>query len=105
MTRLVIEVERLYDTTVGNRNLQREVTRARASYIGAFQQLARAMTAFNEAHVPLEPDDDGRLAPWTRDHVQIMRACAEAWPRVMEARRQSDALLRDLVRPAARPYA
>ncbi len=90
---------------VGNPNLQREVTRARSAYIGALRRLAGAMTAFHHAQVPLDPDERGQLAGWTREHVTVMRACAEAWPAVVEARRLYDALLRDLGRPASRPYA
>jgi hypothetical protein len=90
---------------MGNPNLQREATRARSTYLGALRRLARAMNAFHDAEVPLDPDDRGQLRPWTREHVTVMRACAEAWPAVVEARRTYDALIRDLGRPAARPYA
>jgi hypothetical protein len=92
-------------TAMGNPNLEREVTRARSTYLGALLRLARAMEAFHEAHVPLDPDPLGRLAPWNRQHVTVMRDCAEAWPALVEARRTYDALLRDLGRPATRPYA
>jgi hypothetical protein len=90
---------------MGNPNLQREVTRARSAYLGALRRLARAMHAFQEAAVPLDPDELGRIAPWTHEHVTVMRACAQAWPAVVEARRLYDALVRDLGRPATRPYA
>jgi hypothetical protein len=90
---------------MGNLNLQREVTRARSAYIGALRRLARAMTTFHDAQVPLDPGERGQLAAWTHEHVTVMHACAEAWPAVVEARRVYDALLRDLGRPASRPYA
>jgi hypothetical protein len=90
---------------VGNRNLEREVRRARSEYLAALHRLALAMTAFNDAQVPLHPDGHGRLEAWTREHVAVMRACGTAWPEVVEARRTYDAFLRDLGRPAARPYA
>jgi hypothetical protein len=90
---------------MGNPNLQREVTRARSAYIGALRRLAQAMTAFHDAGVPLDPDQRGELTGWTRDQVEVMRACAKAWPAVVEARRLYDALVRDLGRPASRPYA
>jgi hypothetical protein len=90
---------------VGNPNLQREVTRARSAYIGALRRLAQAMTAFHEAQVPLDPDERWQLTAWTREHVTVMRACADAWPAAVEARRVYDALVRDLGRPASRPYA
>ncbi len=95
----------MYDAGMGNPNLQREVTRARSAYIGALRRLAEAMNAFHEAGVPLDPDAQGRLAPWTREHVTVMRRCAQAWPEVVAARRLYDALLRDLGRPATHPYA
>jgi hypothetical protein len=90
---------------MGNPNLQREVTRARTTYIGALARLARAMNDFHDARVPLDPDSRGQLPPWTREHVTVMQACARAWPALVEARRTYDALLRDLGRPASRPYA
>ena len=92
-------------TIMGNPNLQREVVRARSAYIGALRRLAGAMTAFHDARVPLDPDERGQLTAWSREHVTVMRACAEAWPAVVEARRLYDALVRDLGRPASRPYA
>jgi hypothetical protein len=92
-------------TIMANPNLQREVTRARSAYIGALRRLAQAMTAFHDARVPLDPDERGQLTAWTREHVTVMRACAEAWPAVVESRRLYDALVRDLGRPASRPYA
>ncbi len=95
----------MYDGFVGNPNLEREVTRARSAYLGALRRLANAMTAFHDATVPLDPDERGRLSPWTHEHVVVMRACATAWPAVVEARRRYDALVRDLGRPASRPYA
>lgn len=98
-------IVRVYDCVMGNPNLQREVTRARSAYLGALRRLARAMTAFHEARVPLDPGERGQLSAWTREHVTVMRECAEAWPAVVEARRMYDALVRDLGRPASRPYA
>jgi len=95
----------MYDDRVGNQNLQREVTRARSTYLGALGRLARAMNDFHDARVPLDTNSRGQLPPWTRGHVAVMCACAEAWPAVVEARRVYDALVRDLGRPAARPYA
>jgi hypothetical protein len=92
-------------TIMGNPNLQREVTRARSAYVGALRRLAQAMTDFHDARVPLDPDERGQLTTWTSEHVAVMRACAEAWPAVVEARRIHDALVRDLGRPASRPYA
>jgi hypothetical protein len=86
-------------------NLQREVVRARSAYVGALKRLARAMTDFDDAEVPLDPDEHGQLPPWTREHVAVMRTCAAAWPELVEARRVYDALVRDLARPASRPYA
>ena len=90
---------------MGNPNLQREVSRARAAYLGALLRLAKAMTAFNEANVPLDPDQTGKIIAWSRRDVAVMKACADAWPAVVEARRLYDALLRDLGRPQERPYA
>ena len=91
-------LERLYHETMGNPNLEREAKLARTAYLGALQRLAEAMNAFNEAAVPLEPDEQGELTPWARTHVQVMRACALAWPDVVEKRREYDGRLRALRR-------
>jgi hypothetical protein len=88
---------------VSNPNLRREAMRARAAYLGAVQRLARAMRAYYEAHVPLEPDEHGGLSPWTSTHVAVMRECAEAWPAVVARRQTYDALLREFGSPEARP--
>jgi hypothetical protein len=46
---------------MGFPNLQREVTRARNSYLGVLRRLDVAMAAFNEAAVPLLPADNRRF--------------------------------------------
>jgi hypothetical protein len=96
-------LERLYDDRMGNPNLRREAMRARSAYLGAVHRLLRALKAFSEARVPLEPDAQGGLAPWTARHVAVMRECAEAWPAVVERRRAYDTLLRDLGEPGPGP--
>lgn len=73
---------------------EREARHARAAYLGSVLNLARSMTAFAEADVPLAPDPDGAIQPWTTEHVTVMRACAEAWPAVVDRRREYDAVLR-----------
>jgi hypothetical protein len=88
--------ELLYHQWMGFPNLQREATRARNSYLGALRRLDVAMAAFNEATVPMLPMENGRLAPWTREHVAVMRAAAEAWAGIVAARRGYDAAIRDL---------
>jgi hypothetical protein len=87
---------RAYDDGMGFPNLQREATRARSVYLGALRRLHRAMGMFNEAAVPLVPNEDGRLAPWTSEDVAVMRSCAEAWRAVVSARLGYDAALHDL---------
>jgi hypothetical protein len=77
--------------------------RARAAYLGAVQRLSRAMRAYYDAQVPLEPDAQGGLSPWSATHVAVMRECAEAWPAVVARRQTYDALLRDFGSPEARP--
>jgi hypothetical protein len=98
-------LERAYDECVGFPNLQREATRARSAYLGALRRLDRAMNMFNEANVPLAPDEDGRPAPWTIEGVVVMRSCARAWMAVVAARRGYDAALRDLDQNEALPRA
>lgn len=81
---------------MGFPNLNRELTRARSGYLGALRRLDLAMDAFGAAGVPLAPAEGGRLADWSREDVEVMRTCAEAWSAVILARRGLDAALRDL---------
>ena len=84
--------EHVYDD--GMSGHEREARQARAAYLGALHRLAQAMTAFNNANVPLEPDGHGRIGAWTAQHVAIMSSCAEAWPAVVARRRAYDATQR-----------
>jgi hypothetical protein len=90
---------------MGFPNLQREATRARSAYLGALRRLDQAMDTFNNVEVPLAPGEDGRLAPWTREDVAVMRSCAQAWMAVVAARRGYDAALGDLDQNEALPRA
>ena len=79
-------------------NLQRELTRARNSYLGAVRRLDEAMETFNTKDVPLVPLDNGRIQPWTRADVEVMTACADAWSAVVATHRGYQAAERDLAR-------
>jgi hypothetical protein len=86
-------------------NLEREARRARSAYLGSVQRLGDAMRAFHAARVPLNVDEHGKLAAWSRDDVQVMLTCAAAWADIVKTRRHLDVVERDLRRPAIRPYA
>jgi hypothetical protein len=91
------QVVRVYDGLMGHVNLDRELTRARNSYLGSVRRLDEAMQTFNMTEVPLMPTvDDRRFAPWSPRDTAVMRACADAWSAVVAAHRGYVAAERDL---------
>jgi hypothetical protein len=96
-------VERAYDGRVGTQ--EKEARRARAAYVGALTQLARAMTEFEQVGVPLEPLPSGRIAPWSAAQQAVMVACAEAWGAVVRQRRAYDVAAREANHPETWPHA
>jgi hypothetical protein len=96
-------VERVYDDAVGTQ--EKEARRARAAYVGALAQLARAMTEFERVGVPLEPLPSGRIAPWSAQQQMVMVACAEAWEAVVRQRRAYDTAIREVTHPETWPHA
>jgi hypothetical protein len=86
----------MYDERMGFPNLQRELTRARNTYLGSVRRLDETMEAFGATAVPLMPAENGAIESWTSDHAAAMSACAEAWSAVVTARRGFDAAERDL---------
>lgn len=96
-------LERVYDVEMGTQ--EKEARRARAAYVGALRQLARAMTDFERVGVPLEPLADGRIAPWSARQQEVMVACAEAWEGVVRQRRAYDVAVREAGHPETWPHA
>ena len=84
---------------------EREVRRARAAYVGALRRLAGAMTSFNAAAVPLDPEPGGQIPPWTDADAQVMEQCATAWQEIVARRREYDSAVRALGATGERPYA
>jgi hypothetical protein len=81
---------------MGFPDLQRELVRARNTYLGAVRRWHEAGEAFEAAAVPLLPSE-GSFAPWTDDQAAVMSACAETWARLIATRRGYDAALEDLL--------
>ena len=84
---------------------EKEARRARAAYVGALTQLARAMTDFERVGVPLEPLPSGRIAPWSPQQQAVMVACADAWGAVVSQRLAYDTALREAGHPETWPHA
>lgn len=82
---------------MGFPDLQRELVRARNTYLGAVRHWRQAGVAFEAAVVPLLPSEDGNIAPWTGDQSAVMSVCAEAWTRLIAARSGYDAAVEDLL--------
>jgi hypothetical protein len=82
---------------MGFPDLQREHVRARNTYLGAVRRWHEAGAAFESAAVPLLPSEDGTFAPWTNEQAAVMSLCAEAWARLIAARRGYNAAVEDLL--------
>jgi hypothetical protein len=82
---------------MGFPDLQRELVRARNTYLGAVRRWREAGAAFEAAAVPLLPSEDGTFAPWTDDHAAVMSVCAEAWARLIAAQWGYNAAVEDLL--------
>ena len=75
---------------------ERDAARARTAFVAALIRLGRAMTAFERARVPVVPGPGGRVAEWTPEQHEVMKACARAWSDVVRARRAYDEAQRSL---------
>jgi hypothetical protein len=81
------------------RRYERELADARSAYLSAVRRLAQAMNAYQQADVPLDPGTGRDPIPWTREHVTVMIACAQAWRDVVTTRRAYDGIRRDWQSP------
>jgi hypothetical protein len=77
----------------------RALRMALVAYVAALRRLDRAMANFDEADVPLSPDRDGRVPPWTAEQQVVMAECAEAWAAVVKQRRAHDVAVREAEHP------
>ena len=96
-------IELAYDEPMGTQ--EKEARRARAAYVGAVAQLARAMTDFETVGVPLAPLPSGRIAPWSPRQQEVMASCAEAWTALVRQRRSYETALREAGHPETWPHA
>jgi hypothetical protein len=99
------DIVQSYDKWVGAGSYERDARRARAGYVAALRQLARAMTRFETAGVSLEPGPGGRIEPWTDEDWAVMIACAEGWHEIVERRQAYDSAMRALGEPGSWPHA
>jgi hypothetical protein len=93
----------MYDSAVSGH--ERDVRRARAGYLGAVRELARAMAEFERVDVPMLPGADGRIAVWSDEQEAVMDGCALAWPAVVDRHREYRSALRTAGHPETWPHA
>lgn len=67
----------------------------RAAYVGAAGRLSKALIAFDNSGTPMDPGPGPEPYPWTREQVAIIREVADAFAKVIEARRTWDAFRRE----------
>ena len=97
------QLERAYDDLVNGP--ERDARRARAGYLGAVRELARAMAAFERCDVVMLPGPDGRIAIWTDEQFTVMDGCAQAWGAVVARHREYRSALRTAGHPETWPHA
>ncbi|WP_203785966.1 hypothetical protein [Paractinoplanes rishiriensis] len=71
-------------------NQQRELSRARTTYIAAARDWRSALAAYITQPPPLESRAGRDLPVWSRDDVQLMLALHDALRRLVDARRTYD---------------
>jgi hypothetical protein len=79
---------------MGEENRDRQLRRARATYIGAAGRLSKTLEAFDESGMPMNPIDDGP-PPWTDEHKRILAALPRAAADVIDAWRAWDGMRRE----------
>lgn len=79
---------------MGEENHDRQLRRARAAYIGAAGRLSKALIAFDESGMPMNPVNDG-VPPWTDEQKRILAALPRAVTDVIDAWRAWDGMTRE----------
>ena len=91
--------------SVGAGSYERELRQARVGLVGAVRRLEEAMGRFEAAEVPLWPDHDGAIPPWTAAQQAVMKSAADAWRNVVNARQAYDSAARTAGHPSEWPHA
>jgi hypothetical protein len=84
---------------VGSNSHDRDLRTARAAYIGAVRRLDTALREFDASDIPMDPGPGPEPRPWTRLHVEMLRATVAAFAAVLESRRHWDRLRREWAPP------
>jgi hypothetical protein len=66
--------------------------RRRQRYIASVRRLDSALSAFDGSNIPMDPGRGAQPLPWTREHVTVITAVAEAFAEVVTLRRDWDRL-------------
>ena len=90
---------------MGVGTFERDLRQARIAFVGAVRRLEAAMGRFEEAEVPLWPEQDGSVPEWSPAQTAVMKAAADAWVDVVRRRQDYDSAARTATQPSAWPYA
>jgi hypothetical protein len=84
---------------MGPNSHDRDLRLARAAYIGAVRRLDAALREFDTSDIPMDPGPGSEPLPWTRRHVEMLRATIVAFVEVLDRRRHWDRLRREWAPP------
>jgi hypothetical protein len=85
----------LYDARVGSTRPEREIARARATYLAAARNFLSAVALYVQTGVPLSPPGGGAELPaWGRAEVTALLTLRAALDELINARRSYDGLRR-----------
>lgn len=80
---------------VGQRNPDRQLREARVAYIGAAGRFQRALTAFDNSGMPMDPGPDPEPRPWTAEQIATLLDLRDALAEVIDTRRTWDGMRRE----------
>jgi hypothetical protein len=80
---------------MGSYNHDRELRQLRARYIGAVGRLQKALEAWEQCGMPMDPGPGPQPYPWTRDQIAKIKAVSAAVNELIDARRTWDGLRRE----------
>lgn len=80
---------------MGEENHDRQLRRARATYIGAKDRFLRRLEDFDNSGMPMDPGPDLEPYPWTDEQWTILEEFARATREMADARRTWDRMRRE----------
>jgi hypothetical protein len=80
---------------MGEENHDRQLRRARATYIGAKDRFLAALENFDNSGTPMDPGPDVEPYPWTGEQWATVRALLTATEDMADARRTWDGMRRE----------